>query len=98
MHQSLIVLLTVLCSVVSLCSSSTLAVSFNICQHVRIMERDDVVPSKIVQVCCTVSKKGDNIRKDRKEVNCMSRTEQCDCEADHADTEGEEGTFDKSIE
>ena len=30
----------------------------NIRRHVSIMERDGVVPSKIVQVCCTVNKKG----------------------------------------
>ena len=30
----------------------------NIRRHISIMERDGVVPSKIVQVCCTVNKKG----------------------------------------
>ena len=45
-----------------------------------------------------MNKKGNKIRKYCKEVNCMSKTEQCDCEADQADTEGEEGIFDKSIE
>ena len=30
----------------------------NIRHHVSLMERDGVVPSKIVQVCCTVTKKG----------------------------------------